>query len=76
MYFLYMRATCLEHDQSKQDMAIFSPTFESFDLKKKYWYFSFQSFSDNDFIYVYIDDAIEIIETLDKPSVFERRKLR
>lgn len=71
-----MRATCLEHDQSKQDMTIFSPTFESFDLKKKYWYFSFQSFSDNDFIYVYIDDAIEIIETLDKPSVFERRKLR
>jgi len=34
MYFLYMRATCLEHDQSKQDMAIFSLTFESFDLKK------------------------------------------
>ena len=32
------------------------------------------SFFNNDSVYVY--DAIEIIQTLDKPSALERRKLR
>lgn len=36
---------------------------------------SFILLSDNDFS-VYVYDAIEIIRTLDKPSAFERRKLR